>query len=227
MEDYIVQPVRKALKVLEYVAAEERELTLTEICTRLRLPKTTCFRYLRTLTVAGFLAHDVTSDRYRLGEKLRTLALPQVRSPLVGVALPVMRRLRDRFNETVNVAELSGSDVIYLEIVESRRSLRMQARVGARDPATKTALGKALLATLPVNEQPPTLRIELRKAKLRGWATDHAENEDESWCVGVAIWQEERAVAALSLSAPASRMSATLEAEMGVALIEAASEITR
>ena len=219
MEDYVVQPVQKALAVLEYVATEERELTLTEVCTRLRLPKTTCFRYLRTLVASGFLAHDPTSDRYRLGEKLRTLALPPECSPLIARMLPVMRRLRDRFNETVNLAELSGSDVVYLEIVESRRSLRMQARVGARDPAARTALGKALLATLPVSEQPTTLRRELRQINARGWATDHEENEDGSWCVGVAIWQDEHAIAALSLSAPSSRMNAALETEMGTALI--------
>ena len=80
-------------------------------------------------------------------------------------------------------------------------------------------LGKALLATLPISEQPPTLRRELRQVNERGWATDHEENEDGSWCVGVAIWQDERAIAALSLSAPSSRMNATLESEMGTALI--------
>lgn len=227
MNPYLVQPVQKALVVLEYVATEQRELTLTEVCTRLKLPKTTCFRYLQTLTVAGFLAHDPTSDRYRAGEKLRTLVQPVERSPLIEAALPVMRGLRDRFNETVNLGTLEGSHILYREIVESRRSLRMQARVGARDLAQTTALGKALLATLPRDEQPIALRKELREVHKRGWATDHEENEDGSWCVGVAIWQGEQAIAALSLSAPSSRMSATLEAEMGAALKEAAMELTR
>jgi DNA-binding IclR family transcriptional regulator len=218
--DYLVGPVQKALMVLDYVATERRELTLTEIHTRLRLPKTTCFRYLKTLVASGFVAHDPTSDRYCLGDKLRLLSTKET-SPLIQAALPLMRTLRDRFNETVNLAELVGSEVVYKEIVESRRSLRMQAHVGARDPATKTALGKALLATLPLDAHPPRLRVELRAAQARGWATDHGENEDDSWCVGVAITKR----TALSLSAPASRMSLSLESEMGTALLVAATQI--
>ncbi len=238
-ESYIVQPIARALRVLEYVAREGRELTLTEIHTRLELPKTTCFRYLQTLRAAGLIDHDTASDRYRGGEKLARLSDAPVRSPLVQAALPAMRTLRDRFNETVNLAERIGKDVVYREIVESRRSLRMQARVGAHDPAHTTALGKALLAALPperllqhlparlmarTDETLTTLAAlhrELRLARERGWASDHSENEDDTWCVGVALGES----AALSLSAPASRMNATLEREMGEALIEAAQEI--
>jgi IclR family transcriptional regulator, KDG regulon repressor len=236
VDAYVVLPVRKALLVLEYVVSEGREVALTEVATRLRLPKTTCLRYLRTLSASGFLAHDASSDRYRAGEKWLSLARPRERSRLVERISPHMLALRDRFNETVNLARLDGGDVIYHEIVESRRSLRMQARVGARDSASTTALGKALLATLPVERQPIALRAELRRVRERGWATDHGENEDDSWCVGVALTgvglmgveltgESGDAIAALSISAPASRMNATLERAMADALIEAASAL--
>jgi IclR family transcriptional regulator, KDG regulon repressor len=238
-ESYIVQPIARALRVLEYVALEGRELTLTEIHTRLKLPKTTCFRYLQTLRAAGLIDYDPVSDRYRSGEKLARLSASPDRSPLVTAALPTMRALRDRFNETVNLAELIDKDVVYREIVESRRSLRMQARIGAHDPAHTTSLGKALLASLPperlLQHLPARLTArtddtlttlaalhrELRLARERGWASDHAENEDGTWCVGVALGSS----AALSLSAPASRMNGTLEREMGEALILATREI--
>ncbi|MFN8567447.1 MAG: IclR family transcriptional regulator C-terminal domain-containing protein [Kouleothrix sp.] len=61
-----------------------------------------------------------------------------------------MRDLRDRFNETVNLRGARPSiEVVYLEITESRRSLRMQAQLGRRDPIYSTALGKAVLAFKP------------------------------------------------------------------------------
>ena len=68
---YIVQPVLKALKVLEYVAEKGQEVTLTEVASELKLPKTTVFRYLQTLTAASFLRHDPARDRYGVGSILR------------------------------------------------------------------------------------------------------------------------------------------------------------
>ncbi len=53
------------------------------------------------------------------------------------------------FNETINLAvEVDGS-VVYVDIVETRRQLRFQARVGDRHPMHSTALGKAILAACP------------------------------------------------------------------------------
>ncbi len=66
-EQYIVQPVAKALQVLEYVAEEERDLSLAMICEQTGLPKTTTFRYLQTLRRAGFVAYDPKSDQIVIG----------------------------------------------------------------------------------------------------------------------------------------------------------------
>jgi IclR family acetate operon transcriptional repressor len=145
-ETYVVKPVYKALQVLIALGEAMRPLTLTEICHLVRLPKTTVFRYLQTLTVCGFISHDPHTDLYQLGARLfelGQLAGRQLR--LRDVALPTMAGLRDRFNETVNLGILDGYDVVYVEMVESRHSLRMQATLGSRDPAYSTALGKAML----------------------------------------------------------------------------------
>src|SRR5262249_38951963 len=132
---------------------ERRDLALSEICYRVDLPKTTVFRYLQTLCACGFVTHDPDTDLYRIG--LRVWELGQsVHEPLRmrEFALPVMRDLRDQFNETVNLGVLNGFDVVYLEIIESRRSLRMQAQLGGRDPIYSTALGKAVLAFMPEDQ---------------------------------------------------------------------------
>src|SRR5215204_4339874 len=90
--NYIVQPVYKALQVLRCLGEERRELALSEICYRVDLPKTTVFRYLQTLCACGFLTHDPDTDLYRIG--LRVWELGQsVPEPLRirEIALPAMR----------------------------------------------------------------------------------------------------------------------------------------
>src|SRR5215207_8833390 len=106
-QPYVVKPVYKALQVLIALGDEHRPLTLTEICHRVRLPKTTVFRYLQTLAQCGFVAHNRQEDMYHLGARL--FELGQLAGQLLrirDVALPVMVGLRDHFNETVNLGIL-------------------------------------------------------------------------------------------------------------------------
>jgi IclR family acetate operon transcriptional repressor len=244
---YIVQPVFKALQVLRCLGDERRELALSEICYRVDLPKTTVFRYLQTLCACGFVTHDADTDLYRIG--LRVWALGQsLQEPLRirELALPPMRALRDRFNETVNLGVLDGPEVVYLEIIESRRSLRMQAQLGGRDPVYSTALGKAVLAFkpeeqwaahLPADLAPRTGRTVLSLAKLRqdlalarerGYALDDEENEEGARCIAAPVLNTKgQPIAAISLSAPVTRMGDRLLPKAADAVIEVAAAIAQ
>ena len=244
-QPYVVKPVYKALQVLIALGDEHRPLTLTEVCHRVRLPKTTVFRYLQTLAQCGFVTHDRQEDMYHLGARLfelGQLAGQQLR--IRDVALPIMVGLRDRFNETVNLGILDGYDIVYVEMVESHHSLRMQATLGSRDPAYSTALGKAMLAFideptrhLPARLTPRTLfSIQTRAgvmqalAKVRqlGYALDDQENEDGARCVGAPIFEYPgRVTAAISVSAPASRLGREQVEGVAAAVIEAAALISR
>jgi DNA-binding IclR family transcriptional regulator len=244
--DYIVKPVYKALQVLQCLGEEQRELALSEICYRVGLPKTTVFRYLYTLRECGFVDHDPATDLYRLGLRMWELgraagAWLRIRE----VAVPFMRELRNRFNETVNLGMLDDTEVVYLEMVESRRSLRMHARLGGRDPVYSTALGKAMLAFLPEeqwrNHLPAqlvprtsqtlrsfdSLKQELVQTGKYGFAQDHGENEEGACCVGAPIFDQfGRVVAAVSLSAPTSRLHGALEQEVATAVMQTATAVS-
>jgi IclR family acetate operon transcriptional repressor len=244
--DYIVKPVFKALQVLRCLGEERRELSMKEICYRVGLPKTTVFRYLHTLCDSGFVSHDPKTDLYRVG--LRVWELGQaVHEPqrMREIALPLMRDLRDRYNETVNLGILDGSDVVYLEMTESRRSLRMQALLGGRDPAYSTALGKAILAFMPAdqwttympaNPNPRTARTllslaglqhELAATRERGFAVDDEENEEGACCIGAPIFDTSGQVcAAVSVSAPASRLNGSQILKTAQAVIQTAQAIS-
>lgn len=214
-------------------------MPLTELAERTALPKTTAFRYLYTLAAAGFVI--------RVGEQLylpspRLVPHPPANS-LVGrlkaVAHPVMQRLQRRFNETVNLGLRDGGEVIYVDMIGSTRSLRMEARIGARDPLHATALGKAMLATLPAPSRlaglplrlaaatPRTftdrreLGLELARTAARGWALDLEENETGACCVAAAFAPGDGILAGISISGPKPRMPEETLARMGAALARA------
>ena len=73
-KSYSVQPVLKALRLLEVVAWKGHDVSLTEIVRETHLPKTTAFRYLQTLSVAGFVRHDLKTDRYGIGPRVGQFA---------------------------------------------------------------------------------------------------------------------------------------------------------
>lgn len=245
-QPYVVKPVYKALQVLIVLGGERRPLTLTEICHRVRLPKTTVFRYLQTLAACGFVSHDRGEDIYQLGARLfelGQLAGQQLR--IRDIALPMMVDLRDRFNETVNLGILDGCDIVYVEMVESHHALRMQATLGSRDPAYATALGRAMLAfmddtsrqrhlpkqlaarTVYTVHTRPQLERVLREAKQTGYAVDDQENEDGARCVGAPVFEYPgRVVAALSVSAPTARLRPDLLEEVAAAVKNTAAAIS-
>jgi len=243
--DYIVLPVMKALQVLDYVARQGHDVTLTETVQELKLPKTTVFRYLQTLSAAQFLEHDLKRDRYGVGSKFRSLArVDQELQGLRDIAQPEMRTLMETFHETVNLAVLSENEVVYIDMLEPGRPLRANARIGHRHPAHSTSLGKAMMAFLPdadalalSSELPQRtintltdadkLRRQVDDVRRRGYAIEVGENEDGLMCIGVPILDRTGyPVAAMSLSAPERRMRPELTMVAADALKGAAKRIS-
>lgn len=221
-----VPALRKGLAVLELLATGEA-LTMAEIQQRARLGKTMTFRILRVLREQGYIQHDAGTHRYRLSLKLLELARSQAaRLDIVQVSQPLLEELRAEFHETVNVCLRDGSDVVYVAMVESQHGLRTTSLIGSRDPLYSTAVGKAILAFLPLDEQAATLAAstliqftvntmttmeallaELARTRRRGYAIDNEENELGARCVGVPILGVRGyPIAAMSLSGPRSRI---------------------
>lgn len=245
-DDYQVQPVLKALQVLDYVVQQGRDVTLTETVRELGLPKTTVFRYLQTLSAAHMLEYDLKRDRYRSGPRFRELAgIDRQRHELKSLAHPEMCGLVERFNETVNLAIRDDHDVVYLDLAEPARPSKAQVRVGHRHPVHSTSLGKAILAFLPEGDgatiwdgafEPLTmhtltdathLRRQIQDVRRSGYAMDVGENEDGFMCVGVPILDRMGyPVAAMSISAPQSRMRPDLAAQAAEHLRGAAGRIS-
>lgn len=183
------------------------------------LPKSTTARLAAELTEHGFLERG-ESTTLRLGTKLFELGeLASRQRKLREVALPYMADLRQVSRQTVHLGVLSGTDVVYIEIVRSKDAPRMPSQVGGRLPAHAAAIGKAMLAfssdevvqavidTGLVAVGPRTitaaglLHRELRRIRDSGIAY---ENEESGHGVGCAaspiLAADDSPVAALSIS---------------------------
>jgi IclR family acetate operon transcriptional repressor len=236
---YSVRAVQRVLDILDLLQDSPQGASLGDIALAAGLPKSSTFRYLATLEVRRYVGRDPTSGNYRLGLALLPLHTRHLQA-LTARARPYLEELRDRFQETINLGALDGNRVVYLEILESPKAMRLAARPGDRHPIHSTALGKALAAQLPQQEVHRILAAEgmakltprtitdreefvkvLGHVRRSGFAVDNGENEDGGRCVAVAIPGGHLRLA-ISLSAPAVRFSLSGVEAVGAELIRAA-----
>jgi DNA-binding IclR family transcriptional regulator len=143
-QKYQIAVVRKAIAVVELLANSECPMGPAEIASHLNMSRNAAFRLLTTLHSGGWVEKDAEARKYQLGLKLFQLGSAAFRSRDVRrLAFPIAEELRNRYEETVNLALLDGAQVVYVERLESRRSLRTATAIGTRAPLHCTALGKA------------------------------------------------------------------------------------
>jgi DNA-binding IclR family transcriptional regulator len=134
------------LTVLSAFCAEHPLLSLTQLSRRTGLPLATAHRLAAELTTWGALERDA-GGRYRIGLRLWEVGSLAPRGlGLREVALPFLEDLYETTHETVQLAVLDGTDVVYLERIPGRDSVSVLTRVGGRWPAHLTGVGLALLA---------------------------------------------------------------------------------
>ena len=197
-----VGTLSRGLDILELFAGGSPELTQTEISDRLGLPVPTVHRLVRLLTERGWLVRDSASRRLRLGLGAARL-LPAVRLP--DLAREPLRALAARTGETVNLAALDGSDVLYLVSETGTHLLTLRSHVGLRLPVHSTALGKCLLAQLDDDDARAVAGDEpyeaLTPKTLTSWDRLHA-NLERVRRDGVAHSREEFEIGLHSIAVP-------------------------
>jgi DNA-binding IclR family transcriptional regulator len=229
-----VKVVAKTFKVIELLN-QHRELALKDLSDLASLPKPTASRILDTLESLGYVDQDKTTQRFSLGS--RFLVFIKQSGPaadVVSLAEPKMERLLKTYGETINLARLSDSQVIYVRILESTHSFRISDSLGDRASIHSTAIGKAIAAFLPkeaLNDimsqttftpftrktitDEGTLRKHLVQVKEQGYAVDDEEGHDGVLCIGAPIFNKDHLpVAAISISMPKVRAKKKLVASM-------------
>ena len=228
-----MQVITRAAAILGALAEPEGGgRSLAQLAAQTGLPKTTVHRICAALEQVGYVHTEAESGRRELGARLLRLAVVG-RRDLVSVLEPSLERLSMDLNETVDLAVLDGSQVLFVaQHPAPQRALMAIARVGAHFPAYTLASGKALLARLPREEVlrrlprrlEPTLggRPRTREALLRelaevratGLAYEREEMRHGICAVAVAVTDVDGRSASIAVPMPAARFA---EAEERVA----------
>lgn len=206
------------------------------------MPKATVFRLLRTLEGLGYLEYESETETYRLTERLRQLGEPGLGPLLARLARPAMTRLVAEFEQTVNLAVVEGGQLIYKDVQEGLRAVRMRPIPGAYLSWDKTALGKAVLAFQPRDQAIALLRLspeqasdrarqllwdELSRVRTTGFALDLEESEEGLCCVAAAILGRQGApAAAVSVSGSASVLTTRALPRIGARLVAECSAVS-
>ena len=242
-----VQSVDRALDLLEALASAEGEVSITSLATRTTLHVSTVHRLLTTLLRRGYVRQNPDTSRYFTGAKLATLAEGRSRfNELRHRARPLLRSLTEQTKETSNLVVLDDTMAVYIETSPSPHVVRMFTTLGNRVPLHSTGAGKALLAALEPDRREALIdRIELRaytartiiektalrraceEIRERGYAIDDEEFDEGVRCVAAAVGPVGDPLGAISISAPASRLTRQRCTELAPSVRRAANELTQ
>lgn len=237
--------VHKAMRLLREVAARPGA-TLGELAAAAEVPTATAHRLLRALELED-LVRTTDQHAYHLGSYCLVLGSGYLADiDLRTEARPVLEQLVADTGETAHLGVMSGTNVVYVDKVDTSHPVRMYSRVGAVSRMYCSGLGKAYLAhsddatvdrvidaglerrTPNTITDPERLRQELERIRERGFAIDDVENEDGIRCAAAAVLGGDgRAVAAISVAGPATRMTEARLFDIGAAVAEAAVALSR
>jgi DNA-binding IclR family transcriptional regulator len=222
----MLQTIQKAGELLALYDRDHTEWGVREAATKLKIAKSSAHDLMSSLAQLGFL-NRTEENRYRLGWRLVTLSETLLATTeLRKEAHPVIEELAARYQETVHLAVLDGTQAVYVDKLEGSQAVRVElTSLGARLYAHCSALGKVLLAYrseeevkhiiqtagLPrftentITEEEDLLQ-NLIKIRKQGYAYDMEEILLDLCCVGAPIHNYTgQVIAAISMSIPAYR----------------------
>jgi DNA-binding IclR family transcriptional regulator len=241
-----VRAVERALDILLCFSRQTPELSMTQIAEQIGIHKSTVHRLLATLEARRFVQRDPETGIYRLGIRLLQMAyLTLEQNDLRRIATPFLRYLCDQYLETIHLAVLDDTDVVYTNIIESPQRVKLAASLGQRLPAFATASGKAILAftseekvrqilrrgmpryTQTTLLSPEALFNDLRQIREQGFALSEAEYEEGINAVAAPIFDPDgQPVASVAIAGPAYRLSHQLMLDIGPVAVQTTREIS-
>lgn len=242
-----VNSVDRALVILEYLGTQTKEVGVRELGQAIGLSKSSVHRILQTLRARGFVRWNPDNARYSLGMKAFEVGCGILRSMEVhSVAKPILEQLVANLGESAFLGVLDDSELVIIDKIDGRRSVRMSADIGSRRPLHATGIGKALLASLERADSdriitqkplarftkntitdPEALRQELEKIRRQGYSEDNEEMEDGLYCVGAAVFNYSgKPVGAISVSVPKIGQQPVQKDRLIKGVVQAAQDIS-
>jgi IclR family transcriptional regulator, KDG regulon repressor len=222
----MLQTIEKASEVLALFNREHSEWGVREVAEALDLAKSSAHDLLTSLEQVGLLGKN-DEGRYRLGWRLVMLSETLLATTeLRREARPIMEELADQYRETIHLAVLDDTKVVYADKLEGKQAVRVElTSLGTRLYAHCSAVGKVLLAYQPEENVKRIIKVEglprftantitdeneleqaLAKVRRQGYAYDLEEILPDLCCVGAPIHNHTgHVIAAISMSLPAYR----------------------
>lgn len=202
-----VPAAHRTLDIIEAFARAKRPLTVSALAAATGIPMSSCHGLVKTLESRGYLFELKEQGGFYFTKQLaRQAADIGAYDPLPAWIAPALTAVRDRCNETVVLGKLVDGTVLYVEVLESKQSVRYILQVGDIRPLHASAVGKALLASLSearrlaliermkltrYNDRTivsKTALIEhIEEGARRGWFGTRAEYQDEVNAVAVPV----------------------------------------
>lgn len=223
-----VRSVERAVDLLEILMSTYEPLSLTELSDRANLHPSTTYRLLATLDKKRFVHQNEDSKHYSVGAKLNLLMADGSRpyAYLRDQVTPVLQEIAEELGENVSFSIQNGYKAMLLAQTSSGRLVDVRIQDAIQAPLHCTAVGKVMLAHLPLAEvrhvlaaagmEPLTphtitdaqvLEEALARVKVQGFAADMEEWVEGIRCVAVPVFSsEKKVIGAISISTPASRM---------------------
>ncbi|MGE5337121.1 MAG: IclR family transcriptional regulator [Gemmatimonadota bacterium] len=240
-------PTMRLFSLLEVIASRDQLFSLQGLVEETGLPKPTLHRMLAQLEGAGLVQREGDGRYYSTGVRLRRLAENLLlNNTFHGAQHAVLRHLVEELGESCNLTALSGSEVVYLDRVETAAPLRFYLHPGSRVPAHCSASGKLflaqmspaqrrrLLAHVPLQRftpntltDPDALEQEIARIRRDGYSMDNEEFLPGLLCIAVLVPNAEgRSNLAIAVQAPIMRVTPDKALQMLPALQRAAAALS-
>jgi IclR family pca regulon transcriptional regulator len=169
-----IEALARGLDVLRSFRPGQPTMTLSDIATLTYLARPTVRRILITLESLGYVR--IEGRGYALTPRVLELGMTYINAlGMWDVARPHMERLVARTNESTSMAQLDGSDIVYVARVAVPKIVTLAVTIGTRFPAPATSMGKVLLAALPPAELAAVLAQQSRSGVIPKWQPSAAE----------------------------------------------------
>lgn len=242
-----VQSLTRALTLLQRLSEADMGLTLSEIAGSVGLPVSTVHRLLNSMRQAEFVDYDEQQSLWSIGVNAFIIGNAYLKKrDFVAQARPFMKQLVAKTGETCNLAILEGDSHVFVAQVECTEVMRMVVQLGSRGAVHASGVGKMLLSALPEKDamdiirrtglraytantitSPSAFAKELALIRQRGYAIDDEEQTIGLRCVAANIYNEYgEAVAAISISGPAVRITNDRIPELSAAVMGTVNQIT-
>ncbi len=241
-----IKSLDRAMEVFEYLS-EEQGKTLSQIADEMGQSPATVYRILVTLETRGLVEFEGREQLWHIGPRAFIIGAKFLRrTSLVDRARPVMRRLMEQTGETANLGVERGGQVLFLSQVETHASIRAFFPPGTLSQMHASGIGKALLAHMEAGRRNRLLASEqlteftdhtitdvdalledLLTIRERGYSLDDEERNVGMRCIAAPVFDfNGEAVAGISVSGPASRVSREETERLARAVTSAARELT-